>query len=112
MVHEMHLHNEPFEKIKAGTKTIEMRVNDEKRKLFNVGDTIVITSRKTGEKINVEIMARHKMPDFAGLYKKFNKIQLGYSADENAVPADMEQYYPEEEIKKYGVVGLELKVIK
>ena len=30
MIHEMHLHNEPFEKIKAGIKTIEMRVNDEK----------------------------------------------------------------------------------
>jgi len=112
MIHEMHLHNEPFEKIKAGIKTIEMRVNDEKRRLFKVGDTIVITSRKSGEKINVKIVALYKMPSFADLYNKFNKIQLGYNKNEDAKPEDLEQYYPEEEVKKYGVVGIELKVIK
>ena len=31
MKHEMKLNNEPFERIKNGTKTIEMRLNDEKR---------------------------------------------------------------------------------
>ena len=31
MKHEMKLNNEPFERIKNGTKTIELRVNDEKR---------------------------------------------------------------------------------
>ncbi|MBB1548964.1 MAG: DUF3850 domain-containing protein [Clostridiales bacterium] len=31
MKHEMKLNNEPFERIKNGTKTIELRLNDEKR---------------------------------------------------------------------------------
>ena len=52
------------------------------------------------------------MPSFADLYNKFNKIQLGYNKNEDAKPEDLEQYYPEEEVKKYGVVGIELKVIK
>ncbi len=30
MKHEMKLNNEPFECIKNGTKTIELRLNDEK----------------------------------------------------------------------------------
>ena len=30
MKHEMKLNNEPFERIKNGTKTIELRLNDEK----------------------------------------------------------------------------------
>ena len=34
MIHEMRLHNEPFTKIKLGKKTIELRLNDEKRKLI------------------------------------------------------------------------------
>jgi hypothetical protein len=29
--YEMKLNNEPFERIKNGTKTIELRLNDEKR---------------------------------------------------------------------------------
>lgn len=31
-MHEMRLHNEPFVLIKNGTKTIELRLNDEKRR--------------------------------------------------------------------------------
>ena len=31
MIFEMNLHNEPFELIKSKSKTIEMRINDERR---------------------------------------------------------------------------------
>jgi len=31
MLHKIHLKKEPFEKIKNGRKTIELRLNDEKR---------------------------------------------------------------------------------
>jgi len=37
-MHELRLHNEPFEKIKSGAKTIEMRLYDEKRKLIKEND--------------------------------------------------------------------------
>ncbi|MBQ8659733.1 MAG: hypothetical protein IJ475_02730 [Bacilli bacterium] len=49
MVHEMRLHNEPFLLVKGGTKTIEMRLNDEKRRLIKEGDYIDFKSRTTGE---------------------------------------------------------------
>lgn len=32
----MKLYSVPFKKIKDGTKTIEMRLNDDKRKLINI----------------------------------------------------------------------------
>ena len=32
MLHEMKLNENPFERMKNGTKTIEFRLNDEKRK--------------------------------------------------------------------------------
>lgn len=38
MIHNMRLHNEPFELIKNGTKTIELRLNDEKRSLIKEND--------------------------------------------------------------------------
>lgn len=34
MIHEMRLNNEPFNKIKEGTKTVELRLLDEKKKSF------------------------------------------------------------------------------
>ena len=40
MKHEMRLHDDPFNKIKQGTKKIEIRLNDEKRKSINIGYTI------------------------------------------------------------------------
>lgn len=43
----MRLHNSPFKLIKNGTKTIELRLNDEKRKLIKVGDIIRFTNRVT-----------------------------------------------------------------
>ena len=34
MIYRMKLQNEPFSQIKEGTKKIEIRLNDEKRKLM------------------------------------------------------------------------------
>lgn len=36
MKHEIKLNNGPFELIKNGTKTIELRLNDEKRQLLKI----------------------------------------------------------------------------
>ena len=49
MKHNMNLNNRPFKSIKEGTKTIELRLNDEKRSLLKVGDEIEFTNRDTNE---------------------------------------------------------------
>lgn len=36
MKHEIKLNNRPFERIKNGTKAIELRLNDEKRQLLKI----------------------------------------------------------------------------
>lgn len=111
MKHKMRLHNNPFELIKNGTKTIEMRLNDEKRKLINIGDTIEFENRITKEIILTEVVALHKYNNFEELYQNFNKTSLGYQEWEIASPKDMEQYYPKEEQTKYGVIGIEIKLL-
>ena len=108
MKHEMKLNNEPFECIKNGTKTIELRLNDEKRKLLTVGDYIEFTNKVTNEKLLVEVIDLFKYNSFEELYKHFNKIEMGYSINEEANPKDMENYYSKEEQEKYGVLGLSL----
>lgn len=109
MKHEMNLHNQPFEKIKSGTKTIELRLNDEKRQLLKIKDIIEFTNRQTLEKILVEIEELHKYPSFEELYKHFDKISMGYNENEEANLNDMEEYYSKEEQDKYGIVGIQIK---
>ena len=110
-MHEMKLNNGPFESIKNGTKTIELRLNDEKRQLLKVKDKIEFTNRETGEKLLVEVINLHHYDTFYELYKHFDKVSMGYKEDEEANPKDMEEYYTKEEQDKYGVLGIEIKKI-
>ena len=64
MKHNMNLNNRPFKSIKEGTKTIELRLNDEKRSLLKVGDEIEFTNRDTNEKLSVDIINIYKYPSF------------------------------------------------
>ena len=111
MKYEMKLNNKPFVSIKNGTKTIEMRLNDEKRQLLKVNDIIEFTNRETLEKMDVLVEWLYHFPSFALLYENFDKVALGYSETEEANPKDMEQYYSKEEQEKYGALGIRVKKI-
>ena len=108
-MHEMRLHNEPFVLIKNGTKTIELRLNDEKRRQIKVGDIITFTNRSNNEQISTVVINLHKYDSFEELYKHFDKVEMGYAEDEPAESKDMEAYYSKEEQDKYGVLGIEIR---
>lgn len=44
MEHKMRLYDQPFQLMLAGTKTVEIRLNDEKRQAVQNGDIIVFTN--------------------------------------------------------------------
>lgn len=111
MIHEMRLNEGPFKTIASGTKKIEMRLYDEKRRNIQIGDNITFVNRATGEKLNTKVTNLYIVPSFENLYNMFNKVLLGYEENEEAHYTDMEQYYSKDEIEKYGVVGIEIKLI-
>jgi ASC-1-like (ASCH) protein len=109
----MKLHNDPFNLIKSGTKTIELRLNDLKRQKIKVGDLIEFTNRVTDEKIVVRVVDLIKFNSFSDLYKNFSKVSMGYREDEEANPSDMELYYSLEDQEKYGVLAIKIeKIVK
>ena len=110
MTHAMKLHPSPYEMIKNGKKTIELRLFDEKRQKIKVGDTISFTDTVTGETLRTTVAKLHRFDSFEELYRSLPLLQCGYTADDIATahPSDMEQYYAVEEQAKYGVVGIEL----
>ena len=109
MVHKMRLVDFAFKAIKNKEKDIELRHNEEKRRLINVGDIIEFEHIDTKEIIRVEVTNLYKYDTFEELFKQFDKKDLGYAEDEEANPGDMEEFYTKEEQDKYGVVGIKIK---
>ena len=112
MTHNMKLKPEPYELIKRGIKTIELRLLDEKRRQIKVGDTIIFKSTETGEALTSEVVDLHIFPSFDELYRTLPLTACGYTEDNihTASPEDMSIYYSHEEQSKSGVVGIEIRL--
>lgn len=114
MVHYMNLNPQPFSLIANGTKTIELRLLDEKRKLIEVGDTLIFTNTADAScTLRCKVKALHRFANFAELYRSLPLDKCGYLPHElaTAAPEDMALYYSAEKQKQYGVVGIELELI-
>lgn len=69
MLHKMKLRLSPFEKIKNGSKTIELRLYDEKRQTVQVGDFIEFSCLdEPKQKIQTRVTALHHFGSFSELY--------------------------------------------
>lgn len=113
-LHRMNLNDRPFEMIKSGRKTIELRLYDEKRREIAEGDMIEFThSSDEKRKLRARVKALHIFKDFAELYAALPLDRCGYTQDElaSASPDDMLEYYPAEKQGRYGAVGIELEVL-
>lgn len=113
MTHSMQLTPSPFQMIKEGTKTIELRLYDEKRRKIRIGDMIVFTNTESGEKITVEVKELYLFDSFESLYGELPLLECGYTeADiETASPDDMDLYYSKDDQHKYGVVGIRISLL-
>ena len=63
MEYKMGLQEKYFNDIKYGTKKIEIRLNDEKRKLLNIGDTLYFLlepDRKNSLKTKIVSLSEYK----------------------------------------------------
>ena len=114
MTYIMQLHQEPFEKVKNGTKTIELRLNDEKRRRIRVGDCITFLNRAdSAESLTARVTALYPFNSFEELYRTLPLDRCGYGESEiaTASASDMDIYYTREEQERYGAVGIEIEVI-
>ncbi len=108
MKHTMKLLEDPFERIKDGTKTVEFRLYDEKRKMVQVGDIIEFYKLPDlTQKISTEVVELYRYPTFRELFQ-----HLGYNEEEVLERVkSMHQIYSEEEEQKDGVLGIKIKKI-
>ena len=109
MEHKMKLKDKPFNSIKNGTKTVELRLYDEKRRLLKENDTIEFTNMITGETLLVKVLELCIYDNFEELFKYFDKVSMGFDENEEVDHKIMEEYYSIEEQEKYSVVGIRIK---
>lgn len=110
MKHFMCLNPAPFYMIKSGNKTIELRLNDEKRRMINV---LYINTEDENEKILARVLHLHRFNSFDELYGALPLLKCGYTRNDiaTASPEDMNVYYSRERQAKYGVLGIEIELI-
>ena len=109
MLHKMKLNESPFERIKNGTKTIEFRLYDEKRKQIKVGDQIEFSKLPDlQEKLLVDVIELYREDTFENLFRKLY-------IDEEEIKRktkSMYKYYSTEKEEQYGVVGIKIALVK
>ncbi|MCL4380860.1 ASCH domain-containing protein [Candidatus Marsarchaeota archaeon] len=113
MMHEMSLNPEPFNEIKEGRKTIEVRIYDEKRRNVKIGDEIVFGRLPDRtEKIAVKVVGLSVFGSFRDLFSSLEKSKFGHSEsltlDEQV--ALQREHYSEEEERQNLVVGIHIRL--
>ena len=110
MVHKMKLVDFAFNAIKNKEKNIEVRLNDEKRRLIKIGDTIEFQHLDTGHILKTKVINLYHFKSFKELFEKFDNKRLGLNeTDDYSI---MNNFYTQEEQEKYGALGIEIEVIE
>lgn len=111
MRYEMRLNGNPFKQMLEGKKTIEVRLNDAKRKMLSVGDEILFINRDN----SVQTLLK-KVKNFRS-YKTFEEMTINENCellgfDKNTSKEEIVHcyysFYSKEEEKEFGVLAIEL----
>ena len=113
MKHEMKLQPKYFEYILNGTKRIEIRLNDEKRQLINIGDEIeFVKEPELTEKFSAKVVGLLRYNSFEDMFKDFDiKMLADESMTKEELIGVLEEFYTKEKKEIYGVLGIRIELI-
>lgn len=109
----MKLQPEYYNFIISGTKRIEIRLNDEKRRLIQIGDIILFKKLpELKDSFQAKVTDLLKYNKFEELFKEFDiEILADKSMTKEKLIKVLNQFYTEEEQLKYGVIGIKLELL-
>lgn len=113
MVHEMKLKAIYFDKIKSGQKIYEIRLNDEKRQMIDVGDVLIF---KKEPELNDTLKTIVKdLVYFKSFNEMVNTLPLDKIGFEKNTKDEVENiyysFYSKADELKYGVIAIKIKII-
>lgn len=112
--HELGLQPAYYNLIKIGEKIYEGRLNDEKRKLIETGDIIII--KKDPERVeSFECLVLDKLffNSFKDMIESLDEKDIGFKdKTKEQILNEYRKFYSEEKENKFGVVAIKLKVLQ
>lgn len=113
MEHVMKLYAENFDELKSGTKKREYRLNDKKRRLVKIGDTIrFVRLPDYNEECIFDVIGIETFDNWYDCYSKYydEDFKNLYDSVEDVVQDTYDGgYYTKEESDKYGAVVFTIK---
>ena len=111
--HQMRLIPQYFNYIKTGTKRIELRLYDDKRKNLNINDIIVFENlNDSNDQIQTKIKHLYRYNNFESLINDFAiELIADKSIDKQELLNILNEIYSQDEQNKYGVIGIEIELI-
>ena len=111
-MHEMKLQSEFYYYIKNGSKRIEIRLNDEKRKIIKVNDIIEFRNIENNERFKTKVVELKKYNSFIELLDD-NDISLlaDKSYNKEKLLKELNNFYSKEEQNKYGIIAIKIDLI-
>ena len=112
-MHEMKLQPEYYDFILNGTKRIEIRLNDEKRRQIKIGDTIkFLKEPELTESFKVKVIDLLRYDTFEDMFKDFDiSVLADISMTKDELISVLEELYPKEKQVQYGVLGIKVELI-
>lgn len=112
ITHEMKLQPKFFDFIKYGTKRIELRLYDEKRRNIELGDKIVFKKEpEMDETVEATVVGLLRYESFKELFKDFDMSLL---ADKSMTKEELlevlEEFYTVEKQEEFGVLGIRIEL--
>ena len=109
---EMHLQEPIFNYIKYGTKRFELRLLDEKRKNVKIGDEIVFINRNNdNDRIKTRVIGLLFYSNFSELVSDLDiRLMMDESMTKGELINELNKFYPAEEQKELGVVGIRFEL--
>jgi len=114
MIHDMRLQKEYYNYIKNGTKRIEIRLYDEKRRQLKIDDTIRFhLLDDENEYLEVKVIGLLRYKDIETLINNHDiKLLTKETMPKEELIAIFNNIYNKEEQAKYGVLGILFNIIK
>ncbi len=114
MIYELKLQPRYYNYMLNGTKRIELRLYDEKRKNIKLGDTIKFLKEPyLNESFDTKVVGLLRYNSFEELISDFDiTILADISMSKDELLNELEKFYPKDKQEKYGVLGIRIDIRK
>lgn len=108
----MELQDKYFNYMLHGTKRIELRLFDEKRKKIKIGDLIKITNAINDEVFTVKVVGLLQYRTFEELFNDYSiEVLADKKMNKYDLLSELEKFYPREKQEQYNVLGIKIELI-